>query len=493
MMARLAMPVTAIRSALKTFKSSTAEIASQAPSWDRVLTVRDHEGALDPGRTLVIGDRGTGKSFWTAALLSSDGRKRLAAVYPRLALEKLDVALGYGSDDFTAEHPVAGELDALLNGNYDPEAIWRAVILSSAPDGLGPKEAKSGTWEQRVAWVAADPAMRRSEFVALDRSLGAQGRRLLVIFDALDTLAAKWAGIAHLMRGLLQVSLFLRSSKSIFIKLFLRPDMADDPTLWAVGDSSKLRYDEVTLVWARKDLYALLVQLLANHNETRAAVAGYVKERFGVDISHRSDRFEVPEKLLQSEDEQQRFFALIAGPFMGANATKGRTFTWVPNHLANARGYAAPRSFLYALSVAAEHSKSVSTALDVSGIQEGVRQASKIRMSELREDYRWIDAIFRPLKDMLVPVERSEVTKRWREQKVVSSVYREMATDQSGRYLPPPRMNTRTDDPSTHAGLMETLDHLGIVETTADGRLNMPDLFRLAAGVKRKGGVRLRP
>ena len=68
-----------------------------------------------------------------------------------------------------------------------------------------------------------------------------------------------------------------------------------------------------------------------------------------------------------------------------------------------------------------------------------------------------------------------------------------MDKDQSGRYLPPPRVSTRLDDTSTHAALIETLDHLAIVETTADGRLNMPDLFRLAAGVKRKGGVRLRP
>lgn len=492
-MARFTMPMTAVRSALKAFKSSTAEIASQAPSWDRVLTVLDHEGALDPGRALVIGDRGTGKSFWTGALLSSEGRDRLAEVYPRLGLAKLDVALGFGSDEFTAEHPVAGELVSLMAAGFEPEAIWRAVILASAPHGLVPPELTVGDWAQRVAWVAQDPALRRGHFVALDKALSSQSRRLLIIFDALDTLAAKWDDIARLMRGLLQVSLFLRSSKTIFVKLFLRPDMADDPTLWAVGDSSKLRYDEVTLVWARKDLYALLIQSLANHVSTRTSVEDYVKERLSLPLLYRYHRYEVPELLLESEDEQQRFFALIAGNFMGANATKGRTYTWVPNHLANARGYAAPRSFLYALAVAAESSKSLVTALDVGGIQEGVRQASKIRMSELREDYRWIDAIFRPLKDMLVPVERVEVVKRWRDQKVVASVYREMDKDQSGRYLPPPRVNTRLDDTSTHAALIETLDHLGIVETTADGRLNMPDLFRLAAGVKRKGGVRLRP
>jgi hypothetical protein len=488
------LPVDSVRSALRDLKSKTAEVASASPTWDRVLTVREHEGALDPTRPIVIGDRGTGKSFWTGALLDNEERGRLSRIYPRLRLDNVRVVLGFGADEFTSEHPTSSELVSLLAAGHDAEAIWRTVILSLSPIEIRPEALKGDmSWADRVTWVASDPALRRKDFQELDGYLANSSQRLLVIFDALDTMASQWTDIAKLMRGLLQAGLFLRSSRSLRIKMFLRPDMADDPSLWAVGDSSKLRHDEVTLAWTRRDLHALLAQYLANHAETRNAVHEYCSRELKEPVEFISDRYEVPTKLVADEIEQQKFFASVAGDYMGANATKGRTYTWVPNHLANARGYAAPRSFLLALGVAAEHSRSNVTALDVQGIQEGVRQASRSRMSELREDYRWIDAVFRPLRDMLVPMERRELVNRWREQKVVSSIYREMEADQSGRYLPPPRIGSPTDDPSTHAALIETLDHLAIVETTGDGRLNMPDLFRLAAGVKRMGGVKLRP
>ncbi len=492
-MARIIMPVEATRLALKELRSFTAENGSGRTSWDRMLTVREHEGALDPSRPIVIGDRGTGKSFWSNALSNESDREKLAGVYSRLNLSNVNVRFGYGEDEFNASHPIKSELHDLATSGFGPEAIWRAVILFLMPDGIRPPVLDNMSWTERVSWVTNDPALRRADFVSADKALGSQNRRFLVVFDALDTLASDWGTISKLVRGLLQIGLFLRSARSLKIKLFMRPDMADDPTLWAVGDSSKLRYDEVTLAWTRRDLHALLTQYLANHEYTRGDVEAYCTAKLKDGLKLVQGRYEVPAQLLANEDEQQDFFALIAGKFMGANATKGRTYTWVPNHLANARGHAAPRSFLLALGVAAEQSKSPNFALDVQGIQEGVRQASKIRMNELREDYRWIDAIFRPMKDMLVPVDKSEFVKRWREQKVVGSVFREMEADDTGRYLPPPRVTTNSDDTSTYSALVETLDHLSIIETTTDGRINMPDLFRLAAGVKRMGGVKLRP
>ena len=247
------------------------------------------------------------------------------------------------------------------------------------------------------------------------------------------------------------------------------------------------------MTWARRDLYALLIQYLANDERTRSAVENYSKASLGSSLLFNSERYQPPLALMSEEAEQRKFFTTIAGEYMGRSATKGRTYTWVSNHLANARGYSAPRSFLQAMSVAAESSKSSETALDVPGIQEGVRQASQSRMRELREDYRWIDAVFRPLRDASVPMERKELIKRWRDEKVISVINREIEADETGRYLPPPRVSAQADDPSTHTALLETLEHLSIVEPMGDGRVNMPDLFRLAAGMKRMGGVKLRP
>lgn len=486
-------PADPVRAALRELKGKTAEIASEAPAWQRVLTVREHEGALDPSRPVVIGDRGTGKSFWTGALLDEDRRKRLSSVYSRLQLDDLVVELGYGGDEFNSSHPSSNELSDLLSKGFSAESIWRTVILSVVPAKVRPMEATSGAWRDRVQWVAEDPAQRRDCFQKADKYLQEKGKKLLVIFDALDTLSSDWDQISRLMRGLLQVGLFLRPARNVHMKMFLRPDMVDDPQLWAVGDSSKLRHDEVILAWTRKDLHALLIQYLANHDGTRSFVQAYTREVFQKELAFEADRYEVPSELLSDEAAQQRFFTLVAGNYMGKSATKGRTYTWVPNHLANAKGHAAPRSFLLALSVAAEKSEGQSAALEVEGIKEGVRQASSSRMLELREDYRWIDAVFRPLRDMQVPVDRADVMQRWRSGKIIAAINKEMKADTSGRYLPPPRIAAQVDDNSTHAALIDTLDHLGIIEVIGDGRLNMPDLFRLAAGVKRMGGVKLRP
>ena len=487
------LPVDSVRAVLRELKGKTAEIASAAPDWERVLTVREHEGALDPSRPVVIGDRGTGKSFWTSALLDENRRKHLSSVYSRLHLDNLIVELGFGGDEFNSVHPTSHELSDLLKHGFSAEAIWRAVILSVAPQEVRPAEAHEGSWRDRVRWVTEDPAQRRDQFQKIERYLQEKGKRLLVIFDALDTLSSDWGQISNLMRGLLQVGLFLRPARNLRLKLFIRPDMVDDPQLWAVGDSSKLRHDEVILAWTRRDLHALLIQYLANHGKTRGLVQAYVRETFQKELAFESERYEVPAELLSDEQEQQQFFTLVAGSYMGKSATKGRTYTWVPNHLANAKGHAAPRSFLLALSVAAEKSEGTAVALEVEGIKEGVRQASQSRMLELREDYRWIDAVFRPLRDMQVPVDRKDLMQRWRSGKVIASIHKEMTTDSTGRYLPPPRIASQIDDIATHSALIDTLDHLGIVEVIGDGRLNMPDLFRLAAGVKRMGGVKLRP
>lgn len=322
------LPVEPVRTALRELKGKTADIASAAPDWQRVLTVREHEGALDPSRPVVIGDRGTGKSFWTSALLDGDRRRRLSSVYSRLNLETLIVGLGFGGDEFNSMHPTSHELSDLLHRNFSAEAIWRTVLLSVAPEEVRPPEAVTGPWSDRVAWVDKDAAHQREHFRKIDRYLQEKGKQLLVIFDALDTMSSDWGQISTLMRGLLQVGLFVRPSRSIRMKLFIRPDMVDDPQLWAVGDSSKLRHDEVILAWTRRDLHALLIQYLANHERTRPFVQDYVSKNLNKDLAFESDRYEIPSELLLDEQAQQQFFTLISGSYMGRSATKGRTYTW---------------------------------------------------------------------------------------------------------------------------------------------------------------------
>ena len=84
------------------------------------------------------------------------------------------------------------------------------------------------------------------------------------MFDALYVIADQWAAIRTQLEGLIKLALAVRALQSVRMKLFIRPDMAEDRRLWEVGDASKLRHNEVRLAWRRRDLYGLLWTLLAN-------------------------------------------------------------------------------------------------------------------------------------------------------------------------------------------------------------------------------------
>ena len=83
---------------------------------------------------------------------------------------------------------------------------------------------------------------------AANLSLESRNLRLLLIFDALDTLSTDWPRLRMLTKALLEVTYSMRSYRSLRLKLFLRPEQLDDP---AVGftDLSKLKAGKIDLSW----------------------------------------------------------------------------------------------------------------------------------------------------------------------------------------------------------------------------------------------------
>ncbi len=60
----------------------------------------------------------------------------------------------------------------------------------------------------------------------------------------------------------------------------------------------------------------------------------------------------------------------------------------------------------------------------------------------------------------------------------------------AGAKLPPRRF---TNDPfrkGSPEALIDDLVELAVLYRTKDGRLNMPDIFRVGFGIRRKGGVK---
>src|SRR5208282_1016616 len=299
-----------------------------------------------------------------------------------------------------------------------------------------------------------------------------------------------WPRLRMLTKGLLEVTYAMRSYRSLRMKLFLRPEQLDDP---AVGftDLSKLKAGKIDLSWDDVDLYGLFFTRLANEQTSRKAFEE-VLSRVRIAIP-KSKLFKIPSSLARNADTQERVFIQIAGQYMGADHRKGKTYTWIPGHLADGFRMVTPRSFLTALRKAAEVSVPAETrVLTVDGIKEGLRAASRVRVDQLKEEYKWIELALIPLAGLRVPCSENEITNRWLHTKTANNI--EIEAAEKG-YLAPSEMPAIGDDKTTpksqvrERGLLATLFKIGVLEPRPDGRINMPDIFRIGADIIGRGRV----
>jgi hypothetical protein len=97
-------------------------------------------------------------------------------------------------------------------------------------------------------------------------------------------------------------------------------------------------------------------------------------------------------------------------------------------------------------------------------------------VDELREDYPWLEDLMRPLRGLVVPCDFQEIKRRWREQNVVEALKQK-------KMLPP-------SIEEGEEGLRKDLEAMGIFLRMEDGRVNIPDVFRIGYGLGRRGGVK---
>jgi hypothetical protein len=99
--------IAALRDGLKILPQVAAHAATNTPDLRSIFTPQSHEGALDPSREIVVGDRGVGKSFWSSVLKDDFARTAIAPIYAGLKLEKLQVSLGFAEGIGRSQYPSA--------------------------------------------------------------------------------------------------------------------------------------------------------------------------------------------------------------------------------------------------------------------------------------------------------------------------------------------------------------------------------------------------
>ncbi|MBF0517636.1 MAG: hypothetical protein HQK97_11080 [Nitrospirae bacterium] len=165
-------------------------------------------------------------------------------------------------------------------------------------------------------------------------------------------------------------------------------------------------------------------------------------------------------------------------------ACGGEFHSWLPKHLVDARGQVSPRSFLSAIRQTAEDKPRLDYdyALYYESIKRGVQEASKIRVREMQEDYPWVDTVMKPLSGLVVPCEFQEIASRWKKDKTLDHLKDEIAG--ATIKLPPIHLKDGAD------GIRQDIEELGVFQRMVDGRVNLPDVYRLGYGLGRRGGVK---
>jgi hypothetical protein len=468
-----------------------------------------HVRALRLESNLVIGDRGVGKSVWSQALQQSPVLQGNGALPNTLFPYPLTVLPGYGTNA-DSRYPDSDTFEDLLKKGFTPYAIWRGVLCRALAE-ITAQSISADDWEATVRWVQDQPEAVAALIQKADQFSQDAGMGVLFVFDALDRVSStgQWNLVDQAIRDLLRLVLQLKGTKRLHAKVFLRTDQYERGSFSGIPDVSKLQSTRVELIWSVSDLHGLLWQSLTNGKSSQARhafrewchkegssnwldIAAMIEAEYreqtpeidrSKELNLPINRWPLPPSLQGDENAQRRLFVRLAGPWMGMDRRRGVPYIWIVNHLADGRGQTSPRSFLEAIKKAAEDSQRYTDyplALHFESLKRGVQVASEIRINELAEDHPWLKELMSPLAGLSVPCSEDAIYERWVE-KIGTNPDQVFGLSES---LPNGFRNLG------RVGVFCYLEQLGLITFMRDGRVNMPDLYRVGFRLGRKGGVK---
>ena len=472
----------------------------EEPKLDQVYLPPSHLKAMDLSRSLVTGMCGAGKTFWWNALQRREVRRLIDRSSAVSALkDDTEVRAGFGGVAFRPNDYPEINIGAnfIMRAHFietrEPNLVWRAVLARHLALSDHPlRQVKD--WVAGVGWALEHPEEINRLFYENDREYDKKDKYFLILFDVLDQCLPRyvvdqclprWGYMRWAIRGLLQLAVDMRAYRRLRVKIFLRPDQLDKSIIADFPDVSKILASRIELSWPRRELYGLLWQLLANGERGKRFRKFLGGDWRRLDSRSGQGAYQLPRELADEEEQKSKFHQIV-GPWMGPNLRRSVPYTWIPNRLSDAQGNVSPRSFLAALRAAAENTeaehKDHRYALHYDSIKHGVREASRIRVGEIREDCPWVDRVLAPLSGMSVPLEFDEIADLWRYRRILEGLAEE--EKEGGMKLPPKNLHRGAD------GVRIDLESLGIFQRLFDGRVNMPDVFRVGYGLGRKGGVK---
>lgn len=295
-------------------------------------------------------------------------------------------------------------------------------------------------------------------------------------------------------RGLLQVAQDMRATRAVRLKAFVRPDMLEDKTIVGFPDASKLLARRANLSWRKVDLYALFYQCVGNATQGGALFRDITATTLSLEWQRADSLWLIPKELCGSEELQERNcfkrwrakrcrlrrLGLKRGKLISGPSTTCRMAGIRSAREASAKPCAKRQSW-QSLSDFEGHQ----LPLHFKSIQAGVQAASQVRVDELvLEDYPWVTMSCRRCEVSLRCPAFRRTSTRYGSGMACWKLGDELNDVCNFVKLPPQHLAEGLD------GVLLDLVELGLIQRLSDGRIQMPDVYRIAFGLGRRGGVK---
>ena len=368
-------------------------------------------------KTIVLGDRGAGKSAMFRALQElKDSAATTAAVRPRTITSVSQDPASF-VQQMTADDSVTSSADGFkviwllysaalaardvdVPANYDDRETrafrkdsrailrrigwagsikgesrasrWMAAVRSVMPEKvslkLGPVTVEPNLRRRGRGWLGSD--IRIDEFInRTDRLLQATNRRLLIVFDQIDE-AFKYQRDRQeaLVQGLFLAESYLSLTQTIRLIVLLRTDLFE---LYDIQEKNKFVSRIVRLDWSPEELRKQLLQRLFSNNGLRA-----VTEPLNVAAL------------------QPSILAQIQFRIVFPAEVEGKPFEeWLIESLKNGKNHVAPRQVILFLNLAKDNARDDSIRRRIplfseKEVADAMTSLSELSYQEVISDFR---------------------------------------------------------------------------------------------------------
>ncbi|MBK9577030.1 MAG: hypothetical protein IPO40_08150 [Fibrobacteres bacterium] len=445
--------------------------------------VPEHLKAFDPSVLLVLGSRGSGKSYLFQAVTSHQLAPDLRRIAPSAKIPEKALWIE-GFTNAGKERPAVKDL--IRHFLKDPESaqdFWLAALVRSlrkelpeTDDAVRSLVGLSGA--QIDPWLHVVSKHRQKlidQLDKLDERFLLEGTTAFIGYDELDTLVDDDPDRSgHALTGLIAFWAGLhRRWKALRPKLFLRTDLYRKYSTKGGADLAKLSANRVEIRWNDVSLNGVLFKQILNLGSDDWL--GFLKLKASGTDSGRLG------KLLVSKTAKEFVPAYLnlVGKYMGEGPRKGLASRWPIEHVRDGMGSAHPRALIALIRRAAElqggklpprlkvGEASYQTLLQPTHIRRALSDVSLTHVNDVTDAWPWIPGLKAVTHGQSTPLDRK--------------LWLELIERHWSSWTPRPNKDAES--------FLEELLEVGVLRTRPKDKLDASELYSDGLGLRRKGGV----